>query len=313
MAMKRRAFTTTVIAAVAGSVLPAAAKNRASRPEVAITIDDLNRFPNPLFTHQGVTSAILSALEKHGVKAGMFAIGRNVEDDAGRAILKACNDAGHSIGNHTYSHRNFNSREMTVQAFAEDIQRCHDILKSCSGFRKFFRFPMLHEGNTREKRDGLRAFLRENDYRNGHVTIDTSDWYIDQRLRERLAKNKDADLTPYKNYYLAHIWERTQFYHGLALKLLRRNVRHTLLIHHNPLNALYLADILQLYERNGWKLINVEQAYEDPIFTTEPNTLPAGESIVWAHAKESGRFDKILRYPGEDAEYEKAKMARAGL
>jgi len=34
---------------------------------------------------------------------------------------------------------------------------------------------------------------------------------------------------------------------------------------------------------------------------------------VWALAKESGKFEEILRYPGEDGDYEKAKMDQLGL
>jgi hypothetical protein len=56
-------------------------------------------------------------------------------------------------------------------------------------------------------------------YSNGHVTIDTSDWAIDGRLRKRLAADPKADLAPYRKFYLQHLWERANFYDGLAQKL----------------------------------------------------------------------------------------------
>ncbi len=37
-------------------------------------------------------------------------------------------------------------------------------------------------------------------------------------------------------------------------------------------------------------------------------TLPAGESLLWALAKETGKFENELRYPGEDDVYENPKM-----
>jgi hypothetical protein len=49
------------------------------------------------------------------------------------------------------------------------------------------------------------------------------------------------------------------------------------------------------------------------VFASEPMIVPAGESVVWALAKQSGRFDSLLRYPGEDAGYENAKMDKIGL
>jgi hypothetical protein len=41
--------------------------------------------------------------------------------------------------------------------------------------------------------------------------------------------------------------------------------------------------------------------------------VPAGESLLWALAKETGKFDSLLRYPGEDDVYEKPKLDRLGL
>ena len=49
-----------------------------------------------------------------------------------------------------------------------------------------------------------------------------------------------------------------------------------------------------------------------PAAPTE-QTAPAGESLVWALAKETGKFESILRYPGEDDVYEKAALDKLGL
>ena len=172
---------------------------------------------------------------------------------------------------------------------------------------------MLKEGDTLERRDKMRAFLKQRGYRMGYVTIDASDWYIDERLRARLAANPKADLNGYRDYYLNHLWERAIYYDGLSRKALGRSVKHTLLIHHNVLNELFLPDVLDMFKKKGWRLIDAADAFKDPIFSAAPNILPAGESIVWAVAKESGKFEDVLRYPGEDGDYEKAKMDQLGL
>ena len=186
--------------------------------------------------------------------------------------------------------------------------RAEAVLKDLPGFTKFFRFPMLKEGNTLERRDKMRAFLKQRGYRMGYVTIDASDWYIDQRLRARLAANPKADLNGYRDFYLNHLWERAIYYDALSRRALGRSVKHTLLIHHNVLNELFLPDVLDMFKKKGWRLIDAANAFRDPIFSAAPNILPAGESIVWAMAKESGKFEDVLRYPGEDGDYEKAKM-----
>jgi peptidoglycan-N-acetylglucosamine deacetylase len=84
-------------------------------------------------------------------------------------------------------------------------------------------------------------------------------------------------------------------------------------MHYNLLNALFLGDLLDMFRSKGWKLIDASEAFQDPIVSAEPKIVPAGESIVWAIAKETGKFDSVLRYPGEDSEYENAKMDELGL
>ena len=86
-----------------------------------------------------------------------------------------------------------------------------------------------------------------------------------------------------------------------------------MLIHHSLLNALFLKDVLKMFEEKGWKLISAKDAYKDPLFLDEPNIAPAGEGIVWAKAKETRKFESLLRYPAESDEYETPKMDRIGL
>ena len=82
-----------------------------------------------------------------------------------------------------------------------------EVLRALPRYRKLFRFPYLKEGSTPQQRDEMRAFLKARGYRNGHVTIDASDWYVDQRLRDRLKKDPRADRAPYRDFYLDHIRE----------------------------------------------------------------------------------------------------------
>jgi hypothetical protein len=57
--------------------------------------------------------------------------------------------------------------------------------------------------------------------------------------------------------------------------------------------------------------LDAEYAFEDVIYKQQPNILPAGESLVWALAREKGVAG--LRYPGEDDTYENAEMDRRKL
>ena len=283
----------------------------AAAPQFAITMDDFNWRNAVHLTAADRNRAILEVLNANGRKAALFVIGRNADDNDGKALLQSWDDARHIIGNHTYSHRSLNS--VTAADFEEDIVRAENILKSYKQFQKLFRFPALKEGDTAAKRDDVRAFLKSHGYRTGHVTIDNSDWIVDQRLTARLGKDPKADVKPYRDFYLEHMWDRAAYYDSLAKKVTGRPVKHTVLMHFNLLNGLFLGDLIEMFKGKGWQLIDAEEAFTDPIFRAEPNTLPAGESIVWSLAKEKGTIAKSLRYPAEDGDYETARMNKLGL
>jgi peptidoglycan/xylan/chitin deacetylase (PgdA/CDA1 family) len=279
----------------------------------SITMDDFFWQNAVKLTGAERNQAILETLKTHKIKAALFVIGRNIEDEDGRKLLSAWDQEGHLIANHTYSHRNLNAPDTDVKAYQADILQAEALLKSFPRFQKILRFPFLKEGDTAAKRDSMRAFMTRHGYRNGHVTIDASDWFIDQRLTARLTENPAADVTPYRDYYLQHMWERASYYNLLAHRVLGYQVKHTMLIHFNLLNALFLGDLIAMFKKAGWSPIDAESAFADPVFKARPRVLPAGESIIWSLAKTKGKTAKSLRYPGEDSRYEAERMTKLGL
>lgn len=304
--MRRREFLKSAAIAAVG------AYGYQQPKQVAITMDDFNLFRASDEVASKRNRAILDALKRHSdVKAAIFVTGSNIDHALGKRLLSDWNDAGHMIGNHTYSHRNYETGNF--DEYCRDIMRNDALLKGYPRFRRYFRFPMLREGATAEQRDRMRAFLSKNGYSMGYVTIDNSDWYIDGRLRERIAKSPNSDTSAYRNYYLDHVMDRAAYYDKLAHETEGRQIKHTLLIHHTVLNGMYLGDLMDRFEKQGWKFINAEEAFRDPIFKELPKTVPAGESIVWARAKEKGKLAASVRYPAEDGDYIKAEMDKLGL
>jgi peptidoglycan/xylan/chitin deacetylase (PgdA/CDA1 family) len=273
-------------------------------PSVALTFDD----GTPSALHNG---AILAALEHAGVHSVLFPAGARIDSPDGMAQLRAWGQAGHLIGNHSYSHRNFGNRATTLAEFEADVLRDEVLLRELPGFTRLFRFPYFKEGDTAAKRDGFRAFLRALGYRQGRATIDASDWYYDARFRQWQAKHPGADPSPFRAAYLDHLWSRAQYYDALARKEVGRPVAHTLLLHTNAINAAFLGDVLQMFRVRGWNVVDAEAAYRDPIYQAEPRVLPAGEGLIWSLAKARG--DASLRYPAEDSQYEQPLLDQAGL
>src|SRR5215213_7077822 len=312
--MNRRTFTKTLglsIAAVGLGGVPAIARNPYSY--FSITMDDFNWANAVKLPAAERNQSILDTLQANSIKAALFVIGRNIDSDEGKQLVSLWDKAGHLIGNHTYSHRNYNASAAVVAEYQQDILRAEALLKDFLRFRKYFRFPLLKEGDTAAKRDVMRSFLAQHGYRTGHVTIDNSDWAIDNRLTARLKKDAAADVKPYRDFYMEHMWTRAEYYDSLARRVLGRPVKHTVLVHFNLLNGLFLGDLISMYKAQGWQPIDAEEAFTDPVFSAKPRILPAGESIVWSVAKEKGAIAKSLRYPAEDGDYENAKMDKLGL
>jgi peptidoglycan/xylan/chitin deacetylase (PgdA/CDA1 family) len=282
-----------------------------SAQQIAITMDDFRLTDDPMLSPKEKDERILDTLAKNEVEIALFVIGSEAERPLSQERLAVWDRTNHIIANHTYAHRSYNN--VPFQEFAAEIVKTDALLSRYKNFQRYFRFPLLKEGNTLQERDEMRAFLKAHGYKQGYVTIDASDWYVNSRLIARLRQNPQADIKPYRDYYLQHLWDRAQFYDDLSRKVLARSIKHTLLIHHNLLNALFLNDVLEMFRNKGWTIISAREAFQDPVFQKEPNIVPAGESLVWALAKETGKFDASLRYPGEDSVYEEDAMDKLGL
>ncbi len=279
-----------------------------SKPQISFTFDDPNIETTGNMTWMQKDDAILETLAKNDLKAALFVCGKRIDSPEGKVLLSNWRDAGHMICNHSYSHSYYHSKKQTLESFENDFLRCDSIISKYKGFTKLFRFPFLKEGDTPEKRDGFRKFMSELGYKNGYATIDASDWYIDGRIVDTLKTYPDFDLTPFKEYYMAHIYNRAMFYDSLSVKLTGRHIKHTVLLHHNFINAKFLGELISFFKVQGWELVNASDAYSDEVFRLQPDVLPAGESLVWEMAKETGKYEALLRYPGEDGVYEEESL-----
>jgi len=311
--LDRREFLFSLGGTLAAARLNCWAAGGESPCEIAITMDDPKLDVLAGMPGTEINRRILTALDAAHLKAALFVTGMRIDNPDGTALLREWDSAAHLICNHSYSHRNYNAPEITYDWFAADFLKDEQLIRGYKHFTRRFRFPVLKEGDTAEKRDRFRALLREHGYGVGHVTVDASDWYIEARMRARLEKDPRADTGPYRDYYVAHMRDRARYYRQLARDVLGRDIRHAVLIHHNLLSAMYLADMIAGLRQDGWKWIDAAEAFQDPVFGREPKIVPAGESLVWALAKETGRFEDRLRYPGEDGDYEKPRMDALGL
>jgi peptidoglycan-N-acetylglucosamine deacetylase len=283
------------------------------KPVVAFSFDDGNT--RDILNYKGDVwnAMIIDQLKKYNLQAILFVQGRWLDNETGKAFLQKWNDAGNLIANHTYGHLDYNDSAMTCITYSKEIQRCDSLINGYSNYRKIVRFPFLRAGNTVAKRDSMNSFLANIGYGQGWVTIDNSDWYINNRLIKRLKENPQADLQPFRDFYINHIFERAQFYNNLSWEVNHRQINHTLLLHINLTSALFLSDLIEKFKKEGWAIDNYSSVRKDPIYNEIPSAMPSDQSLIWMQAKKTGRFENKLRYPGEDGEYEKDKMDESGL
>ena len=279
------------------------------QPTVSFTFDDGVTHDRSGYAFEDWNQMILDALAKHDLKAAFFVTGFNKSDEKGKYLLNSWDGAGHLIANHTFTHPNFNSANIGLAEFQEELLGTDTLINQLRNYTKLFRFPYLKEGETAEEVEAIRAHLASEGYRNGYVTIDASDWYIDSRLRTRLSEDHNADLSGFRDYYLAHLLDRATYYEELAFDLTGRHIKHTLLLHQNLTAAFFLDDLIEMFKAEGWVVVSAEESYEDEVFEQVPTH--GGESLIWALAKDRGTYE--LRYPAEDSRYEEDRMNELGL
>ncbi len=103
--------------------------------EVVLTFDD---GPWP-----GNTPAVLKALADECTKGLFFAIGKHATWHP--EILRQVLAQGHTVGAHTWSHANLNSKKMTEQEAKDEVEKGFSAVKWALGTNPapFFRFPQL--------------------------------------------------------------------------------------------------------------------------------------------------------------------------
>ncbi len=93
-----------------------------TKNHIALTFDD---GPHPKFTPK-----ILHLLAQYNAKATFFCIGENIETN--EAIFKDIDAAGHTIGNHTYSHPN-NFGFFSSEKVIAELQKTNSLVKKTIG------------------------------------------------------------------------------------------------------------------------------------------------------------------------------------
>lgn len=155
--------------------------------KIALTFDD---GPHPKYTEK-----ILQVLDKYGIKATFFAIGENITYYP--EAFQKIKEAGHEIGNHTFSHPHLQQKDPTT--LEQEIEKAEEMM-SFSNENKLFRPP---EGVCS---DTVCRVASQMGYTIILWTVDTRDWSHpapDAIIQNVKTNVKSGDIILFHDYIAA--------------------------------------------------------------------------------------------------------------
>ena len=278
-------------ALVAAALAPTSAagqdKSTPAAREVAVTFDDLPAPYGDLEDMRRITAKLLESLKRNRVPAIGFVneakLYRRGETDARTDLLRAWLDAGFELGNHTFSHVNL--QRAPLAEYEEDVVRGETVTRMLLAERgmklRYFRHPFLFTGATPEYKRGLAEFLSARGYTVAPVTVDNND-FIFAKVYFDAKKRGDAGVAArVADAYVPYMESVFDFFERLSAETFGREVRQTLLLHANELNADHFDELAAMLRRRGYKFVTLEEALRDPAYA-EPDALYKN-GVSWIH------------------------------
>jgi len=274
-----------LILGLLGGQAPAAAPPRT----LAVTIDDLPATPSSELAEMGrITDGLLSVLRRHEVAAVAFVNEIKLEPKAERAsrtaLLRAWLEAGHDLGNHTYSHPDLQTTPLAE--YQQDVLKgetaTRELLAARGRKPAWFRHPFTHTGPTREVREGFERFLAEHGYKIAPFSIENADYIFESARQAAVVKNDAAEAARLRATYVDYSLAVTAQMEGLARDTFGREIPQVLLIHANRLNVEALDEMLTRLEARGYRFVPLKAALADAAWHT-PDQWVGARGPSWLY------------------------------
>ena len=237
---------------------------------MALTFDDL---PGTSYAEH---VKLLATLRQHHAPAIGFVNSDQQSRQVVTSIVSLWAREGQALGNHTAHHLDLN--RVTPDAFERDIVAGESVLPN----HKWFRYPFLHTGATKEVRDGVAAFLTKRGYRNAVVTLDSDEYLYNKAYKEALEAHDTAHAQRIAAAYLQFMESVTAFYEKRTIEVLGHPIPHVLLLHASALAADHLDDLLKMLERRGYHFVTLDEAMRDPAYAL-PDGYVGTRGLSWIH------------------------------
>ena len=266
------------------------APKSSSALQMALTFDDLPAHGSlpPGTTRTGVITKIAAALKLANAPSVYGFVNGNWLDQHPEDIsaLQAWHDAGFRLGNHSWSHMNLNQH--SLEEFQTDVIKNEALLAKWSDNDfHWFRFPFLAEGDTPEKRAGVRAFLLQHGYKIAGVTMSFADYQWTEPYARCRTKGDSQAIAQLEGSFLKAVEDNIEHYRAMSHTLVGRDIPYVLLMHVGALDAEMLPSVLDIYRSHGFEFVTLEKAEQDPFYAQETDLrrAPAPDMLEGAMAE----------------------------
>lgn len=259
---------------------------------VAVTFDDLPASQNTERTAE-INKKLVEAVTRHRIPAVGFVNESKLyargETDARIALLRLWLDAGLELGNHTFSHIQINNA--SLDEYKEDLIRGETVTRLLLGEKgkklRYFRHTQLRTGATPEYERELNRFLAARGYTVAPVTIDNQEWVYASAYSAALARKDQSNVERIVRDYFRHLEECFAFFEQLSTDVLGYEVKQTLLLHANEINADHFDALAAMMKRRGYRFVSLEEALNDPAYRLPTAFTTRGDSWLhrWGQAK----------------------------
>ena len=186
-------------------------------------------------------------------------------------LLKSWLDHGLELGNHTYSHPDYNT--VSYREFTEDLLKgeilTRKLLRDKGKALKYFRHPFLHVGPTRAMADSLDAFLASHGYTTAPVTIDNEDYLFALAYHRASIKKDTALMKRIGSDFLVYMEAKMKYYEKQSVAMFGREIPQILLLHASLLNADYTDALAAIFRKNNYAFVGMDKVLEDTAYQTK--------------------------------------------
>jgi peptidoglycan/xylan/chitin deacetylase (PgdA/CDA1 family) len=246
---------------------------------ICITVDDL-----PAVTYgsnkgkldREITAKLMKTFNRYSIPAIGFVVEGELYkggalDSAKLKLLEMWLENGCDLGNHTYSHIDYNNVSDT--AYFNDILKGQIITKSLmqkhNKVLKFFRHPYLHSGIDSIKSKCLNDFLSKNNYIVSPVTIDNDDYLFAKAYHNAYRNNDTHLMKEIGGEYVHYMEQKLHYFEKISEEVFNRNITQSLLIHASLINADYFDELAEMFIKNGYTFVSQQEVFNDPAYASQ--------------------------------------------